>query len=365
LNDRAERSCRTIVHFQTSSETKRGTMLSLLPVVVAVGVVGVITVACVIYTTLNKRRKRLPPYAPATMWQNIQALMMQKSMHKVTRMRKFLQDVDPKSPGASVHGNTIMLALPEPNCFIFTTDTVLARCVLFGENGIAEAPDLLPRIANFVDPDQDNILTHKTANPDRESARKAIAPAFSTSNLTRTWPDIKVVLGEQFAKFRQTAASGGIVDCKSMVLQFFLRTLSRGAYNVEFTDDGTENEGNINGLEYLQEMGVVSRESAYQFIIPFRRYMWWLKGVRRAALGNKRLGEMMGKIVRLHKQNEGEQGGEGVGKHSILDHVVGHKYKSENERLCDLAIITSASVDTTSHTLCFMLMEVSRRTEVK
>jgi hypothetical protein len=297
------------VHFQTSSESKRRTMLSLPPVVVAVGVFGVFALACVMYTILEKQRKRLPPYAPATMWQNIQASMVQKSLHQLQRMRNFLQDVDPKSPGASEHGSTIMLALPEAKCFIVTSDTVLARGVLFGENNIVEGEKaaLMSRFANFVDPDQDNILTHKTANADRESARKAIAPAFSTSNLTRTWPHVKLVLGEQFAKFRQIAASGGIVDCKSMVLQFFLRTLSRGAYNVEFTDDGTENAGNINGLEYLQEMDVISRESANQVMIPFRRYMWWFSGVRRGALANKRLGEMMGKIVRLHKQNEGSE----------------------------------------------------------
>jgi hypothetical protein len=46
---------------------------------------------------------------------------------------------------------------------------------------------------------------------------------------------------------------------------------------------------------------------------------------------------MMGKIVRLHRQK-----GEG-GKHSILDHVVGHKYKSETQRLCDPAVLTFAS----------------------
>jgi hypothetical protein len=83
---------------------------------------------------------------------------------------------------------------------------------------------------------------------------------------------VKVVLGEQFAKFRATSASGGTVDCKSMVLQFFLRTLSRGAYNVEFTDDGSENEGNINGLEYLRCVEVYTREISKQFMIPLIRY---------------------------------------------------------------------------------------------
>jgi cytochrome P450 len=70
------------------------------------------------------------------------------------------------------------------------------------------------------------------------------------------------------------------------------------------------------------------------------------------------MAEMMRKIVRLHKT-------EGGAKHNILDHVMGHKYKSETQRLCDLAIITFGAIDTTSYTLCFMLMEVSRTPEVK
>jgi len=294
------------------------------------------------------------------MWQNIQATLVQKSLYQLERGRASLQGLDPKSRGASEHGNTVIYKFPELKCVFFTSDVVLARGVLCGENGIPEAEkaSIMSRVGNFVDPNFQNLLTHQTQNKERESARKAVAPAFSTSNLTRTWPHVKVVLGEQFEKFRQTAASGGTVDCKSMVQQFFLRTLSRSAYNIEFTDDGTENEGNINGLEYLHENELTLREGANQLMIPFRRHMWWNSDARRGALANKRLGEIMGKVVRLHKQGEG-------GKHSILDHVVGHSYKSETQRLCDLAVITSASIDTTAHTMCFLLMELARRPEVK
>jgi len=333
-------------------------MLILLALAAAVSLTVGFAIACAVF---DKRRKRLPPYSPSTMWQNIQATLVQKSLYQLERGRASLQGLDPKSRGASEHGNTVIYKFPELKCVFFTSDVVLARGVLCGENGIPEAEkaSIMSRVGNFVDPNFQNLLTHQTQNKERESARKAVAPAFSTSNLTRTWPHVKVVLGEQFEKFRQTAASGGTVDCKSMVQQFFLRTLSRSAYNIEFTDDGTENEGNINGLAYLHETELAVRQGASQAMIPFRRHMWWDSDVRRGALANKRLGEMMGKIVRLHRQK-----GEG-GKHSILDHVVGHSYKSETQRLCDLAVITSASIDTTAHTMCFLLMELARRPEVK
>ena len=40
----------------------------------------------------------------------------------------------------------------------------------------------------------------------------------------------------------------------------FMRSLSRGAFGIEFTDDGTESADNINGLEYLREVEIVSSE---------------------------------------------------------------------------------------------------------
>jgi hypothetical protein len=65
---------------------------------------------------------------------------------------------------------------------------------------------------------------------------------------------------------------------------------------------GSENEGNINGLEYLQENEIYMREAAKQILIPLRKYMWWDSEVCRARMANTRMGEMMGKIVRLHKE---------------------------------------------------------------
>jgi len=333
-------------------------MLILLALAAAVSLTVGFAIACAVF---DKRRKRLPPYSPSTMWQNIQATLVQKSLYQLERGRASLQGLDPKSRGASEHGNTVIYKFPELKCVFFTSDVVLARGVLCGENGIPEAEkaSIMSRVGNFVDPNFQNLLTHQTQNKERESARKAVAPAFSTSNLTRTWPHVKVVLGEQFEKFRQTAASGGTVDCKSTVVQFFLRTLSRGAYDIEFTDDGTENEGNINGLAYLKDVDLFMREASKQIVMPFRRHMWWDSDVQRAVLANKRIGEVMGKVVNLHRQK-----GEG-GKHSILDHVVGHSYKSETQRLCDLASVTVASVDTTAHALCFLLIDLSRRPDVK
>eukprot|EP00600_Ochromonadales_sp_CCMP1393_P010589 CAMPEP_0175010508 /NCGR_PEP_ID=MMETSP0005-20121125/8138_1 /TAXON_ID=420556 /ORGANISM="Ochromonas sp., Strain CCMP1393" /LENGTH=138 /DNA_ID=CAMNT_0016266333 /DNA_START=736 /DNA_END=1152 /DNA_ORIENTATION=+ len=54
------------------------------------------------------------------------------------------------------------------------------------------------KIANYVDSKRCNLLSEKTANIEREKARKAIAPAFSLSNLQKTWPYTKQIMQEQF-----------------------------------------------------------------------------------------------------------------------------------------------------------------------
>jgi hypothetical protein len=51
----------------------------------------------IIYAIFDKRHKilkRLPAYAPASMWQNIQAAMVQKSLHQDNYKKKFLEEVD-------------------------------------------------------------------------------------------------------------------------------------------------------------------------------------------------------------------------------------------------------------------------------
>jgi hypothetical protein len=54
----------------------------------------------------HKHHKKLPPYSPESMWQNMQASLVQK--------RISLLGVDPKSLGFSEQGNTYLLALPTP-----------------------------------------------------------------------------------------------------------------------------------------------------------------------------------------------------------------------------------------------------------
>jgi hypothetical protein len=89
--------------------------------------------------------------------------------------------------------------------------------------------------------------------------------------------------------------------------------------------------------------------------IHIRRYMVWDSDVRRAALANKRMGEMMRKIVNLHKNNK-----ENGSKHTILDHVVGHKYKSGGESRVILYTIHSILYTThyTLHTTHYTLYTI-------
>jgi hypothetical protein len=73
----------------------------------------------------------------------------------------------------------LQFAFPTLKYFFLTSDVVLARGVIggLGGKGITEGEkDDFDRVINMIDPDRDNILTQKTADPEREATRKAIAP---------------------------------------------------------------------------------------------------------------------------------------------------------------------------------------------
>mmetsp|Transcript_10427 Transcript_10427/g.17030 ORF Transcript_10427/g.17030 Transcript_10427/m.17030 type:complete len:334 (+) Transcript_10427:630-1631(+) len=146
---------------------------------------------------------------------------------------------------------------------------------------------------------------------------------------------------------------------------FFLRALSKGAFGVEFTYDGSENESNVNGLEYLQEQDIAVREAAKGVLLPIRSYLFWDRDVQRAALARRRLRRIAQKIVHLYTQRQ-----QNLAPHdrpaSVLAHVMGHQYKSDIHRESDINIFNFAATDTTTFTFCFLLlMEMSRNPQMK
>ena len=338
---------------------------------IALVVTAVIVVASIVWVVLyQKKRQPLPPYSSASMRDNFEASGVQKSLFQLERYRKFIHEIKQGQFGSTVLGSTFRLRVPFVNPWIFTTDYVLARSVLAGNSklGILEGERSQLVKFNFLDRNEHNLLTYLTSNKEREKARKDIAQAFSTSNLLHAWPSIRTVITDQFAVLRAHAAKGTVVDVKSTIVLFFMRTLSRGAFGVDFTDDGTENEHNINGLAYLQAFEDCGRERARQFMFPLRRFMFWEESVKRSEAAEKELRRMAEKILTLHQHDKEEtkkRGESHLKPITVLDHVAHHVYSKEITRLSDVTLFSFAGIDTTSHTFCFFIMELSRHPQVQ
>lgn len=316
--------------------------------------------------TRQTQRLPLPPYSSASMVENIKSTSIQKTLYQVERNVQFFKDIKTGSFGSSAVGATYQTRVPLLSPLIITSDYLLAKLFLNGDSKLGitdgEKPSIL-RSMNFLDRDVDSLLTHKTSNTDRERARKCIAQAFSTSNLTRTWPHIQAVLTKQFESLRGIAVRKEVIDVKSTIVLFFMRTLARGAFGVEFTDDGTESENNINGLEYLQAMDTAARESAREAINPFRKYMFWEEGLQRNAKAVKTLHRMAVKILRLHQERKSSM--PETRPFTILDHIAHHSYGKDLAKLTDVTIFGFAGIDTTAYTFCFLLMELAKNPTCK
>lgn len=326
---------------------------------------------------LNERpsNSRLPPWAPRSLFQNIKVAQNQKGLTKVSYPLTISAEFKDGDFGRTTHGATFRMALPLFGRILSTTDYELARLILQGNSSedLAESEKThYQRNVNFVDRKTYSLLTHLTSNTDRDRARKALAPCFSTSNLQLTWPYIEAALQAEFASLRSLSKSGEEIDCKKRILQFFLGVLGRSAFGVEFTMDGTENENNINGLEYLEAQDAACSSRVKELSMPLRRYFFWNKDVQKGHQSCETLKRISAKILKLHNEkiNEGStsttaDSSTTVRRHSLIEHISKNVYPTEMARLSDLNIITFAGHDTTGYTFCFLLMELARNPLIK
>ena len=327
--------------------------------------------AGVLYLLFSPKKKLpLPPYSKSSMLENLCATAVQKSLYQLQRYRGFASDIKSDSFGGNNVGSTFQIRVPFLNPWIITTDYILARAFLSGDSTLNIKENERSHIAqrmNFLDRNESNLLTSPTSDQERHKTRKDIAPAFSTANLLQSWPHIRTVLAEQFVRFREMCAKGEIMNAKPTIVLFFMRTLARGAFGVNFTDDGTEDDNSINGLAYLNAMDAAARESSRQVMIPWRRFMFWEEGVKRNAAAQKELHRAAVKILKLRNtQHEQHPAPPARAKPvTILDHVVQHSYHKEITRLSDVTLFGFAGIDTTAYTFCFLLMEVARHPEVQ
>jgi len=316
----------------------------------------------------RKGRGKIPPYVPLSVSEITRIYVSIKGLEKVCFCDRVKELLKNEPSVRSKYGITFRMPSMKVKYAFQTTDYEISRLVLQGShetNIIESEKSQLNYVLNFLDPKVFNLVTHLTANKDREHARKAYAVNFSYSSLQKQWVFIETALLEEFTLFRSLISSDakGVMNVKKEMLQFFLRILGRSTFGIEFTFDGTEQEDSINGLEYLEMQETMCRDRIMDVNIPYRWLMFWDANVRKGQVATKYLKEVSDKILFNHQKRRRVK--DMAGRTPLIDLIDQEPYPSHIAKASDINILLFAGHDTTAFSFSFFLMEVVRHPEVK
>jgi len=211
-----------------------------------------------IYHSFNifqrKKTLKLPPMAPASLYQNIIAVTGQgiKPLLYVQHLTKLMSEL--KSSEKKSTGTTFRISMPQLQPYLFTTDYKLSKLLLSGSQE-AEKPTFIQSL-NVINRNVNSILTHPTNNQDRAKARKALAPAFSTSNLQTTWKELRHIISAQLNFLSQLSSTDTTFDFKTLSMKLFLSSIATSGLGVNISFDGQDDENTIDGLKYMEGMTI-------------------------------------------------------------------------------------------------------------
>ena len=199
---------------------------------------------------------KLPPLAPTSVFQNVKTLAGHdfEAVYYVHRLSKSIKEQKPLDK-SECNGATFRVSMPQLQPFLFTTDYKLSKLLLSGSQE-AEKPTFMQSI-NVINRNVNSILSHPTNNQDRAKARKALAPAFSTSNLQTTWKELRHILSAQLDYLSQLSSTDTTFDLKTLSLKLFLSSIATSGLGVKISFDGQDDENTIDGLKYMEGMTIL------------------------------------------------------------------------------------------------------------
>jgi cytochrome P450 len=159
-----------------------------------------------------------------------------------------------KSTEKKSTGTTFRISMPQLQPYLFTTDYKLSKLLLSGSQE-AEKPTFIQSL-NVINRNVNSILTHPTNNQDRAKARKALAPAFSTSNLQTTWKELRHIISAQLNFLSQLSSTDTTFDFKTLSMKLFLSSIATSGLGVNISFDGQDDENTIDGLKYMEGMTI-------------------------------------------------------------------------------------------------------------
>ena len=135
-------------------------------------------------------------------------------------------------------------------------------------------------------------------------------------------------------------------------------TLTMSLFGVSLGDNAI---AGFDGLEFLAAQDTALREGILRVVIPFRRFMFWDRGVRAAdqALEKVRqLGTAM--LHAARSQDQHQRSLLHCDDKSIMGHILRNDYPSDEHRVADIIVFMIAGHETTAHTLSFCLYSLAR-----
>lgn len=117
--------------------------------------------------------------------------------------------------------------------------------------------------------------------------------------------------------------------------------------------------------DFLEAQEVYTRELIRRFFLPFRRYMFWDRGVQEGKRATKLLIDFAQRAIDSYRSGkarnrfvaEGEEG------FTIMSHIMNHNYPTEEHRISDVVLFMVAGNETTTNTLAFVVYSMIKHPE--
>ena len=340
----------------------------------AVVVITSVTVIIAAKLLLRAYSKKLPPLSDSGMIETVQILMGGK-----TAPHFYLSTMKKK-------GLVFRLPLPERSPWIVVCDPTLARKILIEED---EKPALYSRFSGVTNgvPTVFSAPTHSHSWP---SARKGIAPSFSMTNIVLSLPKMYEKINELKKILTRHESEKTTIDLPELMTQLTMDFICAGKFSSFWSkvllycnptdknfmmrllfshaamfgiDHQTMQSSTSPGSLMLREFDIALTEFAQKHVYnPIRFLMFWNKELIRGKAAAATIEKSQQDLVNKYRS---EKSPEEIEKdQSILGHLVRSPYVSDKERCADMTTLMIAGHDTTSYTLAWILLEISRHPAV-
>ena len=267
---------------ESTSNIESGTIVA-----VGISVLAVIATAALLKIRNDNESFKLPPLATCTLKEFV-ASFVTGQVHRLHV--KITNDIGP----------IWRVPVRTYNSIFIVQDPAIARIVMEGDaaHGIPESEKSsrykqISRIFNGVD----SMLTKLTHGQDWEVTRKAVAPSFSMSNLSKMLPELQVKL-EQFEDILDAHIAGEkiLIDLPEWMIRVTIDVLAASMFRADY---GTlQSHSLTRGITDITDVTIPAKESDGQVFVssvicmskeyimqqalrPWRKYKFWDKEVMR------------------------------------------------------------------------------------